>query len=555
MPCDATAMSHAAAGIAFLLLFAASQAVRDAVFGSVFQSVSFFLVILLGFGSGTVVFTAAAGLAARRGFRTLLRRPLRFAALNATTAIAWIAYFYGLKCLEPAVVNTLHAGVGPLAAIAIVGLGAAVANVERACYAGIALSLVALVALVLSGNTGLPPSDPLMATFAVGAVTIGGGMITVSHVLARRFNDEGVSPMIIMGSRFLFTLLVAAAAELLLATSASQPSHGTAASLLMAAFVLIALPSFFLEMGVARSSPLAVNVIRALGPAFVFAAQQLDGRLTFSGATLACIVAFSVFAGLASVLRATAELRRSQPCAQARQLRRHAGHGMEPAHREVAQHKEESEHGELGCGEGRLGLGRRQRLQEGELLERLHHPDEHVEIERQQRRHDIDPAPGPGQPEAVERHQRDGEHYERDGADHQRRCHAANGKHEARDAGEDRRDKEDGGPALQPLRHQEPVDDDEPGGNSDQADDDMQRGERRKRQAQGHGNASSAQTHTSEYRPSPPRPPSAAGNRFRRCNDGILPHGAGAGEAARSCLTHSDDRPSLRDSTAAFCQA
>ena len=58
------------------------------------------------------------------------------------------------------------------------------------------------------------------------------------------------------------------------------------------AFVLIVLLSFGLPLGIARSPPLAVNGIRVLGPAFVFAAQEFDNRLLFSELTLACIALF-----------------------------------------------------------------------------------------------------------------------------------------------------------------------------------------------------------------------------------------------------------------------
>ena len=48
-----------------------------------------------------------------------------------------------------------------------------------------------------------------------------------------------------------------------------------------------------------------------LGPAFVFAAQQFDDRLMFSGPVLGCILLFSVSTVVASGLRASDELRRS----------------------------------------------------------------------------------------------------------------------------------------------------------------------------------------------------------------------------------------------------
>lgn len=73
--------------------------------------------------------------------------------------------------------------------------------------------------------------------------------------------------------------------------------------LALTAFVLITVPSFMLQLGVARVSPLSANVMRSLGPVFVFALQQFDGRLRFSGETLACMTGFCVFAIVVSVLR------------------------------------------------------------------------------------------------------------------------------------------------------------------------------------------------------------------------------------------------------------
>jgi hypothetical protein len=173
-------------------------------------------------------------------------------------------------------------------------------------------------------------------------------------------------------------------------------------------------------------------------------------------------------------------------------MRRRTRNGVKPADRQEAESEEKREHDELRGGEGRLGLGRRQRLQEGQLLECLHDTDEHVEIERSQRRRHVDPAPGAGEPEGVERKQRYCEHHQRDGTDHVRRQEAVEGEHEPGHACQDRRREEQRGPAARPLRVQHAVEDDEAGGDPDQADDDMQRRERRQRQTQGHGASHSA---------------------------------------------------------------
>ena len=120
------------------------------------------------------------------------------------------------------------------------------------------------------------------------------------------------SEVLSLKERFGLTLLVALAFEASGTRGlAGWPAPDALASLVGLAFVLIVVPSFCLQLGVARTSPLAVNVMRALAPVCVFAVQQVDDRLHFSGPSLACIAAFSGFAMLSAVQRACAETRRA----------------------------------------------------------------------------------------------------------------------------------------------------------------------------------------------------------------------------------------------------
>jgi hypothetical protein len=64
----------------------------------------------------------------------------------------------------------------------------------------------------------------------------------------------------------------------------------------LTATVLIALPTFALQVGVARTAPLTAHVLRSLGPVCVFGVQQLDGRLAYSTPTLICILGYSTAA-------------------------------------------------------------------------------------------------------------------------------------------------------------------------------------------------------------------------------------------------------------------
>jgi drug/metabolite transporter (DMT)-like permease len=308
-------MSSSVIGLGCLLFFAVSQGVRDAFFGNIFQSISFLLVASLAFGSSTLVFFGIAACREGSNLRALLAAKKDFVALNATNAAGWLSFFFGLRYLEPAVVATLYNGAGPLAVVGLQASGwmhssGRISGGERACYAGIAIALAMLVGIVLTNRSGIPLTEIALQSSALAASIFGGVMITMSHVFARRFNDKGVGSDAVLGTRFLLTLTAAALLEVMIGSPLTRPSIATVPYLTVMALALVVIPGFMLQLGIARASPLAVNVFRALGPVFVLAVQQLDGRLRFSGATLGCVIAFCICAVTASFLRGWSEAKR-----------------------------------------------------------------------------------------------------------------------------------------------------------------------------------------------------------------------------------------------------
>jgi len=305
-------MSTSVAGILCLLAFSVSQGLRDALFGNVFQSVSFLLVAVLAFSTATAVF-AFVGILRRPGdLRRMATMPGRLAALNLSTGLAWLSFFFGLTYLEPAVVATLYNGVGPLTALALRGTalgGPPVATliVERWLYVALSLTLAALVVVVLSDRSGLAVTDLAIQSVAIVGVVTGGATIAISHMIARTMTDAGLGSDTVMGWRFLLILGAAGTGEWWAMGHAGEyaawPAMADMAILAFTAFTLIIFPSFLLQLGVARATPLTVNVMRSLGPVFVFAVQQADGRLQFSGATLLCVLTYCVIVVAASVLR------------------------------------------------------------------------------------------------------------------------------------------------------------------------------------------------------------------------------------------------------------
>ncbi|MFT5176156.1 MAG: drug/metabolite transporter (DMT)-like permease [Gammaproteobacteria bacterium] len=136
--------------------------------------------------------------------------------------------------------------------------------------------------------------------------------MTISHLVARRFNDVGIGADAVMGTLFLLTIVIAIIAELYLGSDDLRPPLASAPVLASTAFVLIAIPSFMLQIGISRASPLTANVVRSLAPVFVFAVQQFDDRLHYSGATLGCIVCFCILTIGVSAVRAWHEANSSK---------------------------------------------------------------------------------------------------------------------------------------------------------------------------------------------------------------------------------------------------
>ena len=60
-----------------------------------------------------------------------------------------------------------------------------------------------------------------------------------------------------------------------------------------AAVLLIVLPLYLNQRGVALASPMTVRVVHAAGPVLVFALQLADGRFSASPWSLAVIIAYS----------------------------------------------------------------------------------------------------------------------------------------------------------------------------------------------------------------------------------------------------------------------
>ena len=300
-------------GPILVLVFCLSQAFRDVYFGHVFQGVDFFAVILLAFLTSTVIFTAIPLIRAPSEFLKLRGQAATVLMMNLTTALAWSCYFFGLSHLEPSIVNTLHSGMGPLTVVALAAFGVRLAKTESVGwgeyfgYAGIALTLIALVWVVLAGRSGLAAGGEtayMTALLGLAALLVSGVSITVSLLYCKRLHDRGVNAEVVTSARYGLLILIATGVCWHKGGLGGIDSIGEAAMLTALATVLIVLPLYAFQVGIALTAPLTANVLRALGPVFVFTLQQIDGRLSYSAPTLICILAYSAAAIASNVAHA-----------------------------------------------------------------------------------------------------------------------------------------------------------------------------------------------------------------------------------------------------------
>ena len=297
-------------GPGFILLFALSQALRDVYFGGVFQGVHPFVAILMAFAISVLVCAYLTVLRTPGQIGLARREGRTFVWMNVTTAMAWSSYFFALKYLQPSVVNTLHSAIGPLTVVVLGAFGVHIAPksttqpLERLCYVGLAASIAALWWVTLSGRSGLTEVDLPTVLGSLALLLVSGTSITISLLLSKRMNDRGIGTDAVTAGRYLMIIVIAIAALASRPDSIGVTSANQFFVLLAASVVLIALPLYMLQMGIARTaSALTGHVIRSLGPVFIFALELMDGRIHYSMATLACIVVYSFFAIGSNVVR------------------------------------------------------------------------------------------------------------------------------------------------------------------------------------------------------------------------------------------------------------
>jgi drug/metabolite transporter (DMT)-like permease len=288
--------------VALVLVFVFASALRDVYFGEIFQRLDFFTVVLTAFSLTTVIFFVFISIRGRGQFRAMAAAWREIVVTNIGTAMAWLSYFFVLKLLEPAVVNMLHIGIGPVLLVVLNRAGlhisakTAVTKLELMIQAAIFVTLGLLAAIVLLDLSGLGGRSPGENATGLALALASGIFISLTTDVTKRLHNKGVSAKGVLAVRFIGIVLVAAPVVIFGGADRPPMPFDTLWPVAAASLLLMVLPLYALQLGVAGTSTISVSVVISLSPAAVFAAEALDGRLTHSPYTLAAIVVYSLLA-------------------------------------------------------------------------------------------------------------------------------------------------------------------------------------------------------------------------------------------------------------------
>ncbi len=294
--------SREAAGFLVSVAFVGLAAVRDVYLGGLFQRVSPLLVAMEAFTLCTLVLLPIALVHSRDSLAVLLRRSRDLFWVNVTSAMAWLAFFYALRLIEPSLVQILYSGIGPLSVVWIErylpGSTPAVplTRAERPIYFGLLTSLVFAGAVALGGLSGAGAQPVGVTALGVMFAAGGGVSISVSTMLCRKLNDAGVTPGALLSLRYPATVFSAAVLASLSSSSLPAAPSLRVDALLVIASLLIIVPSYVNQVGISLASPLTVRAVLATGPVLIFFVQLIEGRLSASPYSLTAAILYAMVA-------------------------------------------------------------------------------------------------------------------------------------------------------------------------------------------------------------------------------------------------------------------
>lgn len=286
--------SESRLGALFIVIFNLLCASKGVYVGKLVQNVPALTVAFWTFLIAALFFVATKLPQAKALLARVRANGRRVLMLNLFSAGAWLTYYVGLQFIEPAIFMAVVFAIGPLLTVGMwqkLRPNQPPHAAERTASVGILASVLFLGATVMTGKSAMSATFG-HALFGLLCAVLGGMCVVGVTIFSKRTAEAGFDAKGVVAIRFwLFialclgiSLVTAPASSLVLPARLYVP-------ILILSMAGVILPSFVVQLGVARSEPITVALLFATTPAISYLIQLLDHRLVPSVLSLIGVLA------------------------------------------------------------------------------------------------------------------------------------------------------------------------------------------------------------------------------------------------------------------------
>jgi drug/metabolite transporter (DMT)-like permease len=271
-------------GIGFVLIYNIFSSIKEVVSGNIVQTISPFLLVFLTFGLAAVFFQIIALMKYRDQYRQPLNDSPTLIRINVSTVGAWLGFFYGVKYLEPAIVSTLIAGIGP--AVATIYQSFSRLNriknpVESYTAIGILICSLLLVWFSLTGRTSIESMNYINIIKGVTLTFVSSICVVITTFYTKKLSSKGCPPITIMAHRFYLLIPVSLIAFFITNKQEVHIINNIPVILYISIFGAT-IPLLCLQYGIKYCKPVMVVTLLAIAPLFTYLFEVADPRLELS---------------------------------------------------------------------------------------------------------------------------------------------------------------------------------------------------------------------------------------------------------------------------------
>jgi drug/metabolite transporter (DMT)-like permease len=272
-----------------MLLAVSLQSLGKVLYGTFLDGISVPLFLLMSFGLTAIVFIFRAGPRPPSAGRQHLL------AVNLSTALSFVSFFFALKYLSPAVVASLELGCALAAAIALAHIsdGSAVRKGRAIACAGI---IAGCLLLCSAEMRMLSPEEDIAATvLALVGAGVAGVTSTLSVRHAKTLATFAWTPAEVLAHRFYLTLAIAVIWILLDESSLQLPAATAVPAIMLVSAIGVLAPLLLMQVALRRTDALTVMICFAAQPLLSFLIAIPSPAYAWDVTTLLGVVIVTLF--------------------------------------------------------------------------------------------------------------------------------------------------------------------------------------------------------------------------------------------------------------------